>query len=174
MSPRVVDKGGTAVTALGGGRWRIEKTGAGSGYDASAASIVPLGRDFVLRAESPTPDISALIGATANPDESLGFEELDHAAQLFGPTMYIYERGTFLPPSAPHGGAVWIERQGSTLSYRSGATYGGSTVRRTLEGVSGRLYFDSTILTPGGVIEVSIVASGARPQGGGLAIGCGI
>jgi hypothetical protein len=165
------------VTPMAGGGFRIVNTGGGGAFDASAVSTTAIAGDFVLRGASGTPALSAFIAVTADPTESNGYLDLDHSIQIFGDDFFMLEDGIFHAPTGAHGGAVWIERRGSTLRYRTGASFASSVVRRTVAGVSAPLFFDSSIATVAGVLEVRFEPPGrwlARARQSRIALGIGL
>lgn len=169
----------TAVTALPDGSWRIEKTSGLDGqYAAAAASAEAIAGDFVLRVRDLTAPNSAIFGVSADPSASDGYAHIDFAAQFYGDDFYVFERGTYVPPTRAHGGVAWITRSGDELAYRIGPTLSASSVARSVSGVTGPLWFDCTIGRLGGAIGVRFEPPGAWSQGAGrvlarLGIGIG-
>jgi hypothetical protein len=156
----------TAVTPLPDGGWRVEKTGGIEGqYAAAAASAAAITGDFVLRVTDLTAPNSAIFGVSTDPSASDGYADIDFAAQFYGADFYVFENGVYVPPTRAQGGVAWIVRSGGVLRYRIGPTLAGSSVARTVSGVSDPLWFDCTIGRLGGAIGVRFEPPGAWSHG---------
>ena len=156
----------TVVTPMPDGGWRVEKTGGVEGqYAAAAASAVAIAGDFVLRVTDLTAPNSAIFGVSTDPAAGDGYANIGFAAQFYGADFYVFESGTYVPPTRTHEGVAWIIRTGGELSYRVGPTLAASAVVRTVSGATGPLWFDCTIGRLGGAIGVRFEPPGAWSHG---------
>lgn len=154
----------TSVSALPGGRWRIEKTAGVEGqFDASAASADPIAGDFVLRAEDLTPGNNLLLGLSNDPGASTGFMDFAYACQFYGTALYIYELGVHVPPVHAHSGIVWIARLAGMISYRIGPDFASAGIVREVSSDGTPLFFDCSIAKAGGALAVRFEPPGGEP-----------
>lgn len=175
----IVDAQSTTVTALGGGIYRVEKTGGAAGaFDASAVSAAAIAGDCVLRVRDLSAPNNLVFGLSVNPGENPGYDKIDHAVQFYLTDLYVYERGALIPPARQNAGTVWIVRSGNVLSYLVGDYPATAMLARKIIGVTAPLWFDSSIVRANGAIEVRFDPPGSwcEPPGGrrrtlGLALG---
>lgn len=164
----VVPVQNTAVEARGGGVWRITKTGGfDDSFDAPAKSVVGVAGDVVLRAKRVGDADRLMIGLTADPDEDTGYAGIDWSIAYRGGAVEVFERGQYRAYSFDVADFVWIERIGTTLRYLTGASRARATVVRTVAGVAGPLFFDSSLVTPGCAVDVRFDRAGwdiVRPR----------
>ncbi|WP_394652450.1 hypothetical protein [uncultured Sphingomonas sp.] len=158
----------TTVAPRGGGVWRITKTGGfDDSFDAPAKSVAAITGDFVLRAKRVGDADRLMIGVTANPDEDTGYVGIDYAIAYRSGAIEVFERGEYRAYSFDIADFVWIERIGTTLRYLTGPSRKSASVVRTVTGVAGPLFFDSSLVTPGCAVDVRFDRAGwdiARPR----------
>ncbi|HET9511488.1 MAG TPA: hypothetical protein VFO80_10100 [Sphingomonas sp.] len=151
----------TAVEARAGGVWRITKTGGfDDSFDAPAKSVAAIAGDIVLRAKRIGGADRLMIGVTANPDEDTGYVGIDYAIAYRGGAIEVFERGVYRAYSFDVADFVWIERIGTTLRYLTGPTRRSASVVRSVAGVAGPLFFDSSLVTPGSAVDVRFDRAG--------------
>lgn len=169
----------TAVTALAGGSWRIEKSGGSDGpRDAAAASDASIADDFALRAQTLSPGNSFLFGVSAAPLADDGLGAIDFAIWLYEGVAYIFESGAHVPPTMVRADTAWITRTGGVLRYHAGVLPDAAPPLRSVSGVSGPLWFDCSIGKLGGAFSARFDPPGAWSRGPaasarGLAIAVG-
>lgn len=166
----------TAVTANPDGSWRITKTGGfDEAFDAPAVSVAAIAGDFVLRGRRVGAADRLMIGVTADPAEDTGYIGIDYAVAWRGNVVEVFERGDYRTYSFVEDAPVWIERVGTTLRYRYGRRRREATLLRSVSGVGGPLFFDSSLVTPGCAVDVRFAAPGAwcdpKPGGGRAGLG---
>lgn len=158
----------TAVAPRGGGVWRITKTGGfDDSFDAPAKSVAAITGDVVLRAKRAGDTDRLMIGVTANPDEDTGYVGIDYSIAYRGGAVEVFERGDYRAYSFDVADFVWIERVGTTLRYLTGPSRRTAAVIRTVAGVGGPLFFDSSLVTPGCAVDVRFDRAGwdvVRPR----------
>ncbi|HEX8300735.1 hypothetical protein [Sphingomonas sp.] len=157
----IVDAQSTAVTALGDGSYRIDKTAGSAAFDASAVSAAAIAGDCVLRVRDLSAPNSLFFGLSIEPGEGLGFGQMDYSAHLYGGDLYVYERGVYVPTPSTHAGTAWIVRSGSVLTYLIGDHPATALVARSVSGVTAPLWFDSSISKEEGAIEVRFEPPGS-------------
>ncbi len=170
----VVNRANTSVSALGGGVWRITKTGGfADSFDAAAVSTAGIAGDFVLRAKRVGGSARLMVGVAVNADEDTGYVGIDYSAAYRDGVIEVFERGDYRTYTDLVGGFLWIDRVGSMLRYRCGAKRKDATVIRTVSGVTAPLFFDSSLVTPGCAVDVRFDVPGAwsDPRGGRHRIG---
>lgn len=157
--PAIVNAANCTVTASPGGVFTVAKTsGDPAAADASAVSDQGMSGDFVLRARALS-NFFGYFGVSANPLAGNGSSTIDRAVQINGTSGRCYESGFFRPPIfSPGTGFVWMRRAGGTLDWLYGPELGGATVVRSVAGVAGTLWFDSSILQPDVGLEVKFGA----------------
>lgn len=145
----------TAVAARPDGGWRITKTGGfDDAFDAPAVSVAPVAGDFVLRARRVGGTDRLMVGVTADPHADDGYAGIDWSIAYRGGAVEVFERGDYRTYSFDVADFVWIDRVGGTLRYLTGADRRTATVLRSVGGVAGPLYFDSSLVTPGSAVDV--------------------
>lgn len=153
--PALYNRTNVVVAPLSDGWFRLSKAGGSpASFDASAASEAAIAGDFVLEARVSSGSAQIAVGVTVDPAEGDDAATIDRAIVIDGATMTVQEDGVVRTAAMAHGGGVWILRTAGVLSYRCGATLGGSTLQRSVEGVLGALFFDSSIATLGATIDV--------------------
>lgn len=158
----VVNRANTGVSALGGGVYRITKTGGfDDSFDAAAVSTAGIAGDFVMRAKRVGTTSRLMIGVSADTDEDTGYMGLDYALEYTGGVLEIFERGNYRAYNTLVDDFVWIDRVGTMLRYLCGPKRKGATVMRTVTGVTAPLFFDSSLVTPGCAVDVRFDAPGA-------------
>ncbi|HEY0623534.1 hypothetical protein [Sphingomonas sp.] len=169
----------TAVTALAGGSWRIEKAGGSDGsYDAAAAAAAPIAGDFALRAQTLSPGNSFLFGVSAAPLGDDGFGAISFAIWLYEGFAHVFESGAHVPLEAVRADIAWITRTGGVVRYHAGLLPDAAPPLRSVSGASGPLWFDCTIGKLGGAFSARFDSPGAWSRGRatsprGLAIAVG-
>jgi len=150
----IVNAANCTVEAQEGGVFLVTKTGGNpNAPDASAVSDQAMAGDFVLRFRA-FGDPLLYAGVSANPLASNGSGTIDRAVQLSGASGRCYESGFFRPPLFTPVDFVWLRRTGSVLQYLTGADLATAIAVRTVTGVTGPLWFDSSLLRAGGAMEV--------------------
>jgi hypothetical protein len=152
----------TSVTALGSGVYRITKNTGANGYNADAVSTVGFTGDFVVEVSRPAIgnnfDQSAVgVSADAASFSTLGLDYSIVWDQASG-RWYIYEGGSYvLINYLESGGKAYIWRTGTTLGYGTGASLATAQASpaRTVNGVTARLYFDSSLYFNGDAADAS-------------------
>lgn len=157
----------TTVTDLGGGMYRIAKSGGTNNlYDADAVSATQAG-DFLLRIETPGATMEgSFAGLTANPPGSTG-NAIDRAFLRSGGQIYIFEGGANTGVAAFAPAPLWLRRTGTTLTYESGSDPAALTVRRTVT-TSASLGFDCSLYASTATFDASLqtISSGATAAAG--------
>jgi hypothetical protein len=150
----IVNVANCTVEAQDGGVFLVTKTGGNADMpDASAVSDQAMAGDFVLRLRAVgNPLLYA--GVSANPLAGNGSTTIDRAVQLSGTSGRCYESGFFRPPSFTPVGFVWLRRTANVLQILTGDALATATVVRTVSGVTGPLWFDSSLLRAGCAVEV--------------------
>ncbi|MEA3061854.1 MAG: hypothetical protein QOJ94_1635 [Sphingomonadales bacterium] len=152
--PAIVNAANCTVEAQDGGVFLVTKTaGNADTPDASAVSDQAMAGDFVLRARALGNPLLYL-GVSANPLAGNGPTTIDRAIQLSGTSGRCYESGFFRPPLFTPAGFVWLKRTADVLQYLTGNDLATATAVRTVSGVTGPLWFDSSLLRAGGAVEV--------------------
>ncbi|MEA2999165.1 MAG: hypothetical protein QOK17_998 [Sphingomonadales bacterium] len=150
----IVNAANCSVAAQEGGVFLVTKTGGNADTpDASAVSDQAIAGDFVLRARALGNPL-LYIGVSANPLAGNGSTTIDRAMQLSGTSGRCYESGFFRPPIFTPAGFIWLRRTAGVLQYLTGNDLAAATVVRTVSGVAGPLWFDSSLLRAGGAFEV--------------------
>lgn len=164
-----------------GGAYRITKTGGfDEAFDAPACSTGALADDFVLRARRVGGGGRLMIGVTADPAEDTGYVGIDYAMayRASEAVVEVFERGNYRAYGYIDDPTIWIDRIGTTLTYRAGPRRQDAAVLRQVEGVAGALWFDSSLVTPGCAVDVRFARPGAwsdqRPARATLSIGAGL
>jgi hypothetical protein len=157
--PAIVNAANCTVAASTGGVFVVTKTGGDpSAADASAVSDQAMSGDFVLRART-LGNFFGYFGVSANPLAGNGSGTIDRAVQINGTSGRCYESGLFRPPLfSPGTGFVWMRRADGTLDWLYGPELSGATLVRSVAGVAGTLWFDSSILRPDVGLEVKFGA----------------
>lgn len=153
---------GTSVDFLGNDSWRITKVSGGVGYNADAVGTVALTGDFTLRI-SPAVVYNGngwLAGFNSDPLTDSSYTSLDYALLSDNVNWYVFESGAQLDTIAQNTFG-WIWRSGTSLYYSSGATFAAASASpvRTVTGVSGTFYFDSSLSSDGTVVDVMLTAT---------------
>lgn len=159
----------TTVTSLGGGVYRVEKTGGGAGApDASAVSSVGLTGDFVLRIQM----------LQTNKEMSVGINDdplTDNLASSINRAWYFNASAACAPrendigagPAAAYTTAQYrfIRRVGTTITYLVGATADVSVATLVATGTAqaGTVYFDSTLTDLNGKVDVLLTEQVENP-----------
>jgi hypothetical protein len=150
----IVNAANCSVAAQEGGAFLVTKTGGNpDSPDASAVSDQAMAGDFVLRAQALGNPL-LYVGVSANPLAGNGPTTIDRAIQLSGTSGRCYESGFFRPPLFTPVGFVWLKRAAGMLYYLTGADLATATAVRMVSGVTGPLWFDSSLLRAGGAVEV--------------------
>jgi hypothetical protein len=161
--PPAVPPGFYAIVDGSGGNALVNHVGSGvytisanaGGFASSAISSLGIAGDFVLRIKALGFAAAAMVGMNSDPLTSTYFDTIDFAWEpTFG---QIYENSAAAVASPGTTAAYyWIWRIGTNLYYGRGATQieAAVTPDRTVGGVSGTLYFDSTLGTVGDSVEV--------------------
>ena len=158
----IVARANTGVTAIGGGAYRIVKTGGfDESFDAAAVSTVAVAGDFVLRAQRVGDSARLMVGVAVNADADTGYVGIDYSAAWRGGVIEIFERGEYRAYTDAIGGYLWIDRVGSTLRYACGPRRRDARVIRTVAEVTAPLAFDCSLVTPGSAVDVRFDAPGA-------------
>lgn len=161
----ITARANTSVSAIGGGAYRITKTGGFDGsFDGAAASVTGIAGDFVMRAKRVGSADRLMIGVTANPDEDTGYVGIDYSLEYTAGVLEIFERGEYRTANGLVDDFVWIERIGTTLRYLCGPRRRGATVMRIVADVSATLFFDSSLVTPGCAVDVRFDAPWPDPH----------
>jgi lysophospholipase L1-like esterase len=149
------DVNGT-VTALGGGVERLEKTGGGAAFNAGFYGVSHAG-DF--RYSFDIDDFQhTMIGVSVDGDGGSGYTDMLHQIYLDqSSAIWSYNGASSLGSVGAYvaGDRVWMDRTGTTLTFKKGADYGTGTVLRTAAGVSGTVYPDLSMFTVGGILDVA-------------------
>jgi hypothetical protein len=150
----IVNAANCTVEAQEGGAFLVTKTGGNPDTpDASAVSDQAMAGDFVLRVRGfGNPLFYA--GVSANPLAGNGSTTIDRAIQLSGTSGRCYESGFFRPPLFTPSVFVWLRRTAGQLQTLTGADLATAIPVRTVSGVTGPMWFDSSLLRAGGAIEV--------------------
>jgi hypothetical protein len=152
--PAIVNAANCTVAAGEGGAFLVTKTGGNPDMpDASAVSDQAMAGDFVLRAHALGNPL-LYVGVSANPLAGNGSTTIDRAIQLSGASGRCYESGFFRPPLFTPVGFVWLKRTADVLQYLTGNDLATAIAVRTVSGVTGPLWFDSSLLRAGGAVEV--------------------
>jgi hypothetical protein len=150
----IVNAANCTVAAGENGAFVVTKTGGNpDSPDASAVSDQAMAGDFVLRFRA-LGDPLLYAGVSANPLAGNGSGTIDRAVQLSGTSGRCFESGFFRPPLFTPAGFVWLRRTGGVLQYLTGADLATAIAVRTVSGVAGPLWFDSSLLRAGGAMEV--------------------
>jgi hypothetical protein len=150
----IVNAANCSVEAGPDGSWIVTKTGGeADAADASAVSAAPIAGDLVMRVRTLNNAV-AFAGVDPDPLAGEGFAGIDHALQLNQGLLRIYEGGLLRPPSFAAAGYAWVTRVGGTITYSTGHTLATAVVKRTVSGIVAPLFFDSSLLTAGGILEV--------------------
>jgi hypothetical protein len=163
----------TEVVDLGGGVQTIQKVSAGFGWVADAVSHVGLTGNFVLRLSNVILGDGWFGGVDATPFAS-GFYDIDFAFQRESTLWYVYEGGAFISSHSAVGkpyGYIW--RVGTTLYFGIGADFAEASAAplRTVAGVTGKLFFDSSIASTGVKFEALFLDMSATTAAPGYPIG---
>jgi lysophospholipase L1-like esterase len=152
------DANGT-VTSLGGGVYRATKTTAPGGGGPSAFNSGFYGQlhagDFRIQLDAQDMQ-HTMIGVNATPHLSSAYQDMAHQLYITDTgLMYAYD-GAAQTATIPTTGYVpgdgsssrfWVDRTGSTLTFKQGAAYTGGTVLRTVSGVVGSIALDLSMAT---------------------------
>jgi Ca2+-binding RTX toxin-like protein len=134
--------------------------------DNSVVSTTGFAGDFVLRARGIRSETYSIVGMNSDPRENTSYTSMDHAIIIHRDGQaYIFENGSMLG-SVPLNGQVWMWRKGSTLQYGVGPDFATASlpinVFRTVENVTGTLYFDSSFGIGNNAAEVQVVETATR------------
>ncbi|PTS90545.1 hypothetical protein DBR17_01085, partial [Sphingomonas sp. HMWF008] len=148
----------TAVTQTSDGLTRIQKTSASTGYDADATSAVGASGDFLLQLRPAQADKFITAGISTNPTSNADSSNIEFGFQFFSWGLQTVVQGTTQTAGIAYaaGETFWLARAGTTLSFYKGATFSAAMAAgpiKTLQGVSGTYYFDSSL--SGGAIDVA-------------------
>jgi hypothetical protein len=165
-TPVAVDSGtATTITNNGDGTYRVLRpTGGFLGWQGDARSSVGVSGDFVvqMRVVSSLSDLA--VGVSASPASSTSYTNLNYGFMLDGGGGISYtESGTTGSLSGTYsaGDNFWLVRSGTTLTYYQGATLAAamaSTPMRTVTGVSGTLYLDTSHYTKNVPVDVAFTS----------------
>ena len=154
----LVDAGKTSVTALGGGTYRIAKTGINQ-LDASAVSATAMQGDFILRAKSLVNNSFSAVGMNSDPRSDHSYTSIDYGIGWQGGVPGILENGVHTQ-SFTANGDLWMWRKGTTVYYGTGPDFQTASttgVVRTVTGATQALYFNSAFGTNNNTVEVQVV-----------------
>jgi YD repeat-containing protein len=148
------------VTQQSDGLYRIAKTsGSDSTWDGDAHSLTKAEGDFVLQVRPGQTDKPTIGGMSAAPAGSASYTNIDYGFYFAaGGTVCFMEKGVYSGiGSYAANDNFWLERVGSTITYYKGATLAAAKAAgalRTKTAAAGALYFDSSIYTTAGFIDV--------------------
>jgi hypothetical protein len=154
----IVNNNNTSVTNIGGGVYRIEKTGASGLWDGGAVSSASISGDFVLRIDPLSVFTEFVIGVSANPTVDDDWDTISFAVDHHWSLGWdIYETGVQQGGGyvAPAGRWIWMWRTSGTIGYGSADTLTAAQAspRRTVAN-SSALYFDSSMQVLGETARV--------------------
>ncbi len=150
--------------------YRLIKTGGNNvTWDADARGTRGFAGDFALGIRPASNGKILMAGMSRTPGMSSGFQDLSYAFyfQVNGSLAYM-ESGSQggLPGSYSANERFWMVRSGTTLSYYRGETFesavAGSAIR-TVQNVTGTLYFDSSLYQTGASVDVVMATTTAVP-----------
>ncbi|HEX8623379.1 MAG TPA: LysM peptidoglycan-binding domain-containing protein [Allosphingosinicella sp.] len=162
----------TAVKLETDGLYSIVKTGgAALGWDADARSNIKADGDFVLRLR-PAQNNAHMVGGVAYSPTA----NADYTNPNFGfyfnadSNVYYMESGSYVSLGVTHsaGDNFWLVRSGTTVSYYKGASLEAAMAAgplRTRTGVSGTLYFDSSLYSTGARMDAAFTPATAIANG---------
>jgi hypothetical protein len=146
----------TTVTHLGSDVYEVEKTAGGTGWNADAVSALSASGDFILRITPGASSGDSVWGVNADPLTNSHYTGIDWAWGISGATAYTYNNGV-AGATVAFDTYLWLERIGTNLYFRTGPTAG--TLVRTEAGVTGALYFDSSLYLSGSKVQVLFSAT---------------
>ncbi|HYD36733.1 MAG TPA: hypothetical protein VEA60_03915, partial [Allosphingosinicella sp.] len=163
----ITNDGNTTVTTTADGLYRITKTGGTHAvFDAAASSSTAASGDFVLRLRPPRKDRSVAAGVSTAPATSLARTDIDYGFYFHssGTLQYVNSSGggTSFGVSYAAGENFWLVRSGTTISHYRGPTLAAAIAAgslRTVTGVTGTFYFDSSFYTANAAVDVEFTPS---------------
>lgn len=144
------------------GMYRITKTGAGGAFDADAIGSTGYTGDFYMKAIMRVSSDDKIVGMATNPSTDSGFANINYAIYFpAGTAATLYESNVSVLAGVATDIAtpMWIIRIGTTLTYRRGYNPATATIVRTVTGVSGTLYFDSSLFQLGATVDASVYSA---------------
>jgi hypothetical protein len=152
----IVNAANCAVAALAGGAWSIAKSGGTNGaFDASAVSAAGIAGALVLRAK-PLATGNWYVGVSTNPAAGVDGASIAWAIQMSNGLCRCVENGVARTGFFPLSTYAWIRRSDGVLQYLTGADLATAVVKRSIADPGGALFFDSSLATAGGSIEVKL------------------
>jgi lysophospholipase L1-like esterase len=159
------------VTDQGSGVYRIEKTSGGASFNAGAFAIASQSGDFSYSFVPQALQDTVVSITAGSPSASDSYLDNLYGLYIEGTSGVL--RGQDGNVNTPNlgtyvgGDRLWIDRTGTTLTFRRGATFAGGATLRTVTGVSGTVTLDISLFTVGGKLDVSIGGGGLGGGGGG-------
>jgi len=153
------DTANGTVTFPGGGVSRMTKTGGGASF--STGGFFGPNRNGDFRYSVTVPALcQAFIGVDVAPGDATIYTAMDHSVFLqAGGAINIYDAATDNGAAGTYaaGDVFWVDRTGSTITWKKGATYsGGTTVRTATQ--SGGVGMDFQIYTVGVVLDALCIS----------------
>ncbi len=150
----------TGVVAQPDGLTRITRTSGGNAWNADARGSAAATGDFVLQVRPQQANKFIAAGVSTAPGADSGLT-LNYGFYLNANGVLAYTEAGSSPSlgtSFAAGDNLWLVRTGSTIGYYKGATLESAMAAgalRTVTGVTGTLYFDSSFYDLGGAIDVA-------------------
>jgi hypothetical protein len=157
-----------SVTSLGGGAYRATKVSGPGGVSGPAAFVAGFygqlhSGDFRIQLDAQDMQ-HTMIGVNTTPHLSSAYQDMAHQIYITDTgVMYTYDGAVqtgLIQSTAGYAagdgssGRFWVDRTGTTLTFKQGAAYTGGTVLRTVSAVTGPIALDISMATTGTRMDV--------------------
>jgi hypothetical protein len=150
------DTNGTST--LVGGLYQCRKTAGGVAFNNGYYGLLRTG-DFQYKFENTS--LNVMMGISTSPQLNSGYADMPYCIYRNGSSLTIYDNGSAgatigTITGVPDTKIFWIDRTGTTVTFRQGLTYAGATTLRTTT-ISGTVGLDLSIGDAAGTADVTVV-----------------
>lgn len=154
----IVSSGGIDITKPSASVFRLTKSSGGNAFNAGAYGQPQAG---AFRYKMTVPTIGDIVvGVNAAASASSGYDDIDFGIYLDGTGAVAFATETSIGGpinTYAAGEIIWVDRTGTTVTFKKGAAYDSGTVLRSGT-VSGTVAFDVSLFQQGLVVDIQKVS----------------